>query len=707
MVALVAVAALGCDDSTAPGEPTDTSNCTGATCGDFFRDVEDTSPPDTAPDTTEPDTRPTCVDGETQCVGLDATRMSTCVNGEWEESECLDGELCKEDTGVCTATLCPAPGLAVGCETDTQERVCGQDQFSFDVRDCLEGDICVGSGCVTQVCVPRARRCRTIAEPEVCNDSGTAYESAGTCAEDERCDTNSGQCLSICEAFTKDSTSYEGCEYFVLDMDNFSDVDDTEFGITISNGGNIVNIPATVVITGPAGFSRTVSVPPRSLVQVPLPSTSDVDASGVHQNASFYVQSNVPISVHQFNPLNQSGVASNDASLLLPVNALGTDYLALSYPARNGFEEGRPYVDVIGTENNTTVTVVSPVTIQGGPGFGNIPANVPTNITVNRGELIHLLANAVGGADVSGMQIVSDKPVAVFSGSRCANIPDGVNYCDHLEQQLFPTNTWGQEYFAAKFAPRGTEPDVWRIIARENDTVVTFDPPQGGSSTVTLQRGQVHQVITAADFKITGDKPILVGQFMVGSTNPGIPLHPSCSETLDVLGLGGGGCDSFTCEFLFGGVCHDGVCAEPCTTDASCQSNFCAGDPTCSYHVFCDGYCKMGTGIGDPAFALAVPSDQYRSDYIVMVPSGYEENYMTLISSPGAVPRIDNMPVNGPPYNASPISINGERDVYRLRVGEGVHTLISTSGSVGVSGYGYACDVSYAYPGGLNLEIIN
>ena len=40
-------------------------------------------------------------------------------------------------------------------------------------------------------------------------------------------------------------------------------------------------------------------------------------------------------------------------------------------------------------------------------------------------------------------------------------------------------------------------------------------------------------------------------------------------------------------------------------------------------------------------------------------------------------------------------------------LGEGAHTLILPNGTFGVTAYGYNCDVSYAYPGGLNLLQLN
>ena len=55
----------------------------------------------------------------------------------------------------------------------------------------------------------------------------------------------------------------------------------------------------------------------------------DIDGTGIFDRA-FKISSTQPVIVYQFNPLNNEGVASNDASLLLPKEGLGREYVALS-----------------------------------------------------------------------------------------------------------------------------------------------------------------------------------------------------------------------------------------------------------------------------------------------------------------------------------------------------------------------------------------
>ena len=84
--------------------------------------------------------------------------------------------------------------------------------------------------------------------------------------------------------------------------------------------------------------------------------------------------------------------------------------------------------------------------------------------------------------------------------------------------------------------------------------------------------------------------------------------------------------------------------------------------------------------------------------YFFILTVGYQENFMTVISQIGKIPHMD-----GAQINATPIPLDSVYEIYRFPVSEGVHFLQSNAG-FGVMSYGYNCDVSYAYPGGLNLE---
>jgi hypothetical protein len=118
---------------------------------------------------------------------------------------------------------------------------------------------------------------------------------------------------------------------------------------------------------------------------------------------------------------------------------------------------------------------------------------------------------------MSGSRIESDKPVAVFGGHSCANVPDEVvNGCDHVEEQIFPLATWGNNYVASRNPIRDAEPMRWRIIASKDNTVIDFEPAISLGSQIILDSGDMVEFDEHQDFYVSADDPILMAGYMYG-----------------------------------------------------------------------------------------------------------------------------------------------------------------------------------------------
>ena len=108
-------------------------------------------------------------------------------------------------------------------------------------------------------------------------------------------------------------------------------------------------------------------------------------------------------------------------------------------------------------------------------------------------------------------------------------------------------------------------------------------------------------------------------------------------------------------------------------------------------------------GVGDPAFMLIVPVGQYRTDFVVLTPKEYEDNYINVTVPLGAKVTVDGEEVPGGYFE---VIAPGDYSVFRTRIDPGPHT-ISASEPAGVMVYGYHQYVSYAYTGGLDLNALN
>jgi hypothetical protein len=129
--------------------------------------------------------------------------------------------------------------------------------------------------------------------------------------------------------------------------------------------------------------------------------------------------------------------------------------------------------------------------------------------------------------DPTGVMITSTAPGAVWGGHNCTFVPYNSWACDHLEEQMFPLETWGKRFLVGltrQISPGNTETNVIRILASENNTLISFDPPSVAAP-VTLNMGEFYEFLPPPNthFEVTSTEAILIGKFTVGQDYAGNP----------------------------------------------------------------------------------------------------------------------------------------------------------------------------------------
>jgi hypothetical protein len=673
------------------------------------------------------------------------------------------------------------PGTPATCTDDGMDLVvCNGDGSGYEIRPCGDG-ICRPEplGCTT--CLPGRKKCQDEDVVLRCNQEGDAFEAFENCDPGETgkiCQI--GICVSLCE-LTEKLQSYIGCEYWGVDLDNafvpgsgeggFHDAAGAQYAIVVSNTST--KYPARVEIHNalgrvthdsqcnpfpddpipPMGL-RIFNIPRKYPVKKGLPlegsdcevcATRPGDASypgnqhpgkaciedpdtriqlwdadlTVQAPFAYRVKASLPITAYQFNPLENVGVFSNDATILLPTNALGKYYLAMT--REQTFSDLKGFITVAAVNPGETQVVVT-VTAPTLPGTGSIPIPrmVPgetRTFTLKQYDILNIETD-FPGADLTGSVVLASNPVAVFGGSEAANAPNTARCCpngscdyhhqwlecndrndclcewprkfgpqpmdvpcrkttdclryntccaDHLEMQMFPVKTWGREYVATHSYPRGGEKDIWRLMAAENGTILTTYRPQFDK--MVLNRGEFIDFESGEHFTIHAQKPVMVGQFLAAQDAP----DPN---------IGSRGPD-----------------------DAN---------------------------TGDPTFILAVPVEQFRTEYVFLAPDKYLFDCVNIIVPHGEPVLLDGKELRAEDLTFRPIrdiqaamkapdkqytdpsqlgirfgdySVIGKGDwgVWRLVITDGVHTARSAK-PFGVISYGYDQYVSYGYPAGMNLE---
>ncbi len=61
----------------------------------------------------------------------------------------------------------------------------------------------------------------------------------------------------------------------------------------------------------------------------------------------------------------------------------------------------------------------------------------------------------------------------MFSGSDCAQVPNGISSCDHLVEQVPPTVTWGSKFLVASLEGRSSGERIRVLSTRAASVAVT------------------------------------------------------------------------------------------------------------------------------------------------------------------------------------------------------------------------------------------
>ena len=287
-----------------------------------------------------------------------------------------------------------------------------------------------------------------------------------------------------------------------------------------------------------AGIIATGTVTNATLAKLNISSTLVVlDSSYENYNKGIHVSANDKIFVLLINYLAGS-IGEYIAYPAVQHQHVGHyQYYAVSTEA---VESTLSEVLLVGTQYNTAVTVVPSQNISVPQDFQvtnspeiNVAAGTTFSFTIH--ELQTILLGSIN--DLTGTSIVSNKPLTVISGHECGNVPDNVQYCEHLTEQIPPTVNWGQQFLLTPYSDRPVQ--YYKVIAAENETTYyNLTCGRDNTATCNLQASgkyNTHSTCSNCYCFISSDKPILVIQlgpgYELGDTgDPVISLVPSVNQ---------------------------------------------------------------------------------------------------------------------------------------------------------------------------------
>jgi hypothetical protein len=501
------------------------------------------------------------------------------------------------------------------------------------------------------------------------------------CSGSDACDTTTYTCQNACTAAESNHRSV-GCDYYATEMDTLfqnycfaafvANTWTSPAHINVEYQGQQLNVASFARIPSGSGptltqgtFDAVAGLPPGEVAILFLggtqgaapncpvtPAKTNPFISGTGVGNAFHITTDVPVVAYQINPYGGGSAAVTAASLLLPTSVWDQNYVAVNVSPASA---GNPSLNIVAKDDNTQVTFTPNAALTGAGGIPSGAAGTPVTINLMKGQHAQITQTT----ELTGSAISSTRPIGFMAGQTCMNMPVGVSYCDHGEQMIPPVKALGSRYVGVMYRPRvaAETSTYWRIIGAVDGTTLTYSSAVGGPT--TINRGQQVIFQTGQPFTVESqdnDHPFMLFTYMTGSA-------------------------------------------------------------------------AVQTGYGDPDFVTSVPPEQYLKNYVFFTDPTYPETNLVLVRAKGTDNAFHDVSLDcgGVVTGWTPVG-NGDYEYARkdLTTGNfqnvgacstGRHEIKSDAPfglwvwgwgtPITGSGANFTQNVSYGYPGGMNVAPIN
>lgn len=620
-------------------------------------------------------------DVQTLCQGVCVDTKTTFEHCGACDHSCQTGQTCVDSTCQCEEGKYDCDGIAAnGCESTTEcscppgaSQACWRGAPENRHKGiCKDGvQVCDASGQFWGPC------------------EGGVYPSAITCNDagfllggDQDCDgIEDTLCQSECD-LKSGTSSYIGCEYwpvFLQNQANHSNASGIHYDLSVVIS-NPQSETATIYIFDKEKYENasqtpymTFTVPPGEVVIKTLVGvqdgqftaakdsyTADIDkymmyGTMIAPNA-FKLRSTQPVVVYQFNPYGKAKGLSADASLMLPSGVLGTEYLSMGITSHTNSDHGDVISIVATSPGQTKVTVQFKANTRGGTHQGDKSTIAAAKKNETRDFFLQQF-------EVLALQ---QSERGESTGTHIVS-DKPIEVFSGAACEYIPSSSYGGcDHLEEQLYPLS----AWGTrYAAVKSKPIKSEP-------------DIYYLLAQKD----NTQVTLVGSKGNETTHQTFTLNAREFKRLETA-------DSFQIE---------------------------ANNPILVGQFFVSmTYVSANNDKGDPSFVLAVPEEQYRSDYAFSVPFGYSEDYVTIITPVDNIISYKGAGNSGTAYDVANITSlpakvflgyqpfgDGKYQYAYLALDGGTHTLKGQK-PFAVIGYGVYGYTSYAYPIGLNIKPIN
>ncbi|KAJ0000292.1 hypothetical protein NQD34_012134 [Periophthalmus magnuspinnatus] len=210
-------------------------------------------------------------------------------------------------------------------------------------------------------------------------------------------------------------------------------------------------------------------------VTIPLPNKVELYGTGRSSN-TVRIEASALITVTSSN----NKLYTTDTSVILPINEWGTEYFIFT-PDGSPYNTFKEFAVTNGNEpNSVEISPTGPLRYQG----RTYMSGSRLQLDLQPFESVQLQSRAV----LSGTQIVSKKPVAVFSGHSCTW---RFSKCNHVYEQLLPVSKWGANFIIPPLSFQKKFDSVFIQASQSTRINVQTDK---GKEVFSLSKGETKEI---------------------------------------------------------------------------------------------------------------------------------------------------------------------------------------------------------------------
>jgi hypothetical protein len=192
-----------------------------------------------------------------------------------------------------------------------------------------------------------------------------------------------------------------------------------------------------------------------------------------------------------------SSLHSMDASNILPMTALGSEYYTQDYwsKVKSDFPDAVGLTTILGTEDGTKIDIE-----PNGIPYGRNDAS-SFQIELNKGQTYYLVTQKGDRLAGSHIKAKDGRKIAIYCGVPITNVPTGIAARDCLFEQPMPIEYWGTQFIATRSLEKNG--NLIGITATQRGTEIKVD----GYTQSYINEGETYYIMLQSAGDPNGNKP--------------------------------------------------------------------------------------------------------------------------------------------------------------------------------------------------------